>query len=97
MRHKATLAALSSVVVELCACAFALNPDRDIHQLAHRSKDEKDGYPGNAQAVAQTTDGFCGSAPIPGSKAGYSRRLMKLLRDGEQEALPLMQMLNQSL
>ena len=36
----------------------ALNPDRDIHQLAHRSFGEKDGYPGRAQALAQTKDGF---------------------------------------
>jgi ligand-binding sensor domain-containing protein len=40
------------------ASAGALNPDRDIHQLAHRSWGEKDGYPGNAQALAQTQDGF---------------------------------------
>ena len=38
--------------------ANALNPDRDIHQLAHRSWGEKDGYPGRAQALAQTTNGF---------------------------------------
>jgi signal transduction histidine kinase/ligand-binding sensor domain-containing protein len=38
--------------------ASALNPDRDIHQLGHRSWSEKDGYPGRAEALAQTTDGF---------------------------------------
>src|SRR5258706_9324156 len=42
----------------LVAPAGALNPDRDIHQLAHRSWGEKDGYPGKAEALAQTTDGF---------------------------------------
>ena len=36
----------------------AINPDRDIHQLAHRSWGEKDGYPGQPWAMAQTTDGF---------------------------------------
>lgn len=38
--------------------ASAINPDRDIHQLAHRSWGERDGYPGQPMAVAQTTDGF---------------------------------------
>ncbi|WP_047496989.1 sensor histidine kinase [Terriglobus sp. TAA 43] len=38
--------------------AKALNPDRDIHQLAHRSWTEKEGYPGRAEALAQTADGF---------------------------------------
>jgi ligand-binding sensor domain-containing protein/signal transduction histidine kinase len=56
--HQAGLATLFSVVLAWCACAFALNADRDIHQLAHRAWGEKDGYPGNALALAQTTDGF---------------------------------------
>jgi len=49
---------LSISIFLLCrvATAGALNPDRDIHQLALRSWGEKDGYPGNA--LAQTTDGF---------------------------------------
>ena len=49
---------LSICIFLLCrvATAGALNPDRDIHQLALRSWGEKDGYPGNA--LAQTTDGF---------------------------------------
>ncbi len=51
-------AILSLVVLVWCASAFALNPDRDIHQLAHRSWGEKDGYPGRAEALAQTADGF---------------------------------------
>jgi signal transduction histidine kinase/ligand-binding sensor domain-containing protein len=38
--------------------ASALNPDRDIHQFAHRSWGEKEGYPGGAQDLAQTPDGF---------------------------------------
>ena len=38
--------------------AGALDPDRDIHQLAHRSWGEKDGYPGRGAALAQTADGF---------------------------------------
>src|ERR1700693_2988201 len=55
------------VVRTLSICAFllflvapsdALNPKRDIHQLAHRSWGEKEGYPGKAEALAQTTDGF---------------------------------------
>lgn len=43
----------------LAAAASALNPDRDIHQLAHRFWSEKDGYPGGSPiALVQTTDGF---------------------------------------
>jgi hypothetical protein len=42
----------------LVTSARALNPDRDIHQLAHRSWGEKEGYPGRTQALAQTADGF---------------------------------------
>jgi hypothetical protein len=53
--HQAGLATLFSVVLAWCNCAFALNPDR---QLAHRSWSEKEGYPGRAVALAQTTDGF---------------------------------------
>jgi PAS domain S-box-containing protein len=51
---------LSICIFLLClaAAAGALNPDRDIHQLAHRSWGDKDGYPGRAEALAQTTDGF---------------------------------------
>ena len=40
------------------AIASALNPDRDIHQLAHRSWGEREGYPGRSEALAQTADGF---------------------------------------
>jgi signal transduction histidine kinase/ligand-binding sensor domain-containing protein len=55
------------VVNALLICTFflafvapvdALNPDRDIHQLAHRAWGEKDGYPGRSEALAQTPDGF---------------------------------------
>ena len=45
----------------MCLCGVslsALDPQRDIHQFAHRSWLEKDGYPGQPQALAQTTDGF---------------------------------------
>jgi hypothetical protein len=38
--------------------ARALDPDRDIHQLAHRSWGAREGYPGRSQALAQTRDGF---------------------------------------
>jgi signal transduction histidine kinase/ligand-binding sensor domain-containing protein len=38
--------------------AFAINPDRDIHQFAHRSWGEREGYPGQPTAMAQTADGF---------------------------------------
>jgi PAS domain S-box-containing protein len=51
-------AAILFVLVAQCVCGFALNPDRDIHQLAHRSWGEKEGYPGSSTALAQTTDGF---------------------------------------
>src|SRR5580658_1320210 len=47
-----------TLLLSLVTAAFALNPDRDIHQLAHRSWGERDGYPGRAQDLAQTTDGF---------------------------------------
>jgi signal transduction histidine kinase/ligand-binding sensor domain-containing protein len=55
------------VVRTLSICAFllglvtagrALDPDRNIRQIAHRSWGEKEGYPGGTQALAQTTDGF---------------------------------------
>ncbi|HUO27679.1 MAG TPA: triple tyrosine motif-containing protein [Bryobacteraceae bacterium] len=49
---------ICAFLLSLVAPAHALNPDRDIHQLAHRSWGEKDGYPGRSQALAQTTDGF---------------------------------------
>jgi len=43
----------------LCSVSlFGLDPRRDIHQFAHRSWLEKDGYPGQPRALAQTTDGF---------------------------------------
>ncbi len=44
--------------LSLAAPAGALNPDRDIHQLAHRSWGENDGYPGRSEALAQSADGF---------------------------------------
>jgi signal transduction histidine kinase/ligand-binding sensor domain-containing protein len=49
---------ICTVLLFLVAPAGALNPDRDIHQLAHRSWGEKDGYPGKTEALAQTADGF---------------------------------------
>jgi len=59
VRHSVVLTgALSFIVLAWCACTFALNPDRDIHQLAHRSWGEREGYPGRSEALAQTTDGF---------------------------------------
>jgi PAS domain S-box-containing protein len=59
VRHPVALtAALYSIALACCACAFALNPDRDIRQFAHRSWGEKEGYPGRTQALAQTTDGY---------------------------------------
>gem|GEM_PF-2561096 len=45
-------------LISLGGTAFALSPDRDIHQLVHRSWGEQEGYPGRAQDLAQTTDGF---------------------------------------
>jgi signal transduction histidine kinase/ligand-binding sensor domain-containing protein len=49
---------ICSILLCLGTSASALNPDRDIHELAHRSWGEKEGYPGTTQALAQTTDGF---------------------------------------
>ena len=49
---------ICAFILSIVAAACALNPDRDIHQLAHRSWGEKEGYPGRAQALAQTADGF---------------------------------------
>jgi signal transduction histidine kinase/ligand-binding sensor domain-containing protein len=45
-------------LLSLVPAAGALNPDRDIHQLAHRSWGEREGYPGRSEALAQTADGF---------------------------------------
>ena len=59
MRHSVVLTGtLSFIVLAWRACALALNPDRDIHQLAHRSWGEREGYPGRSEALAQTADGF---------------------------------------
>jgi signal transduction histidine kinase/ligand-binding sensor domain-containing protein len=59
VRHSVVLTGtLPFIVLAWCACAFALNPDRDIHQLAHRSWGEREGYPGRSEALAQTADGF---------------------------------------
>ena len=49
---------ICTFLLSLIAIAAAINPDRVIDQLAHRSWGEKDGYPGRTQALAQTTDGF---------------------------------------
>jgi ligand-binding sensor domain-containing protein len=49
---------ICTLLLSLVTAAFALDPDRDIHQLAHRSWGERDGYPGRAQALAQSIDGF---------------------------------------
>jgi ligand-binding sensor domain-containing protein len=49
---------ICAFILSLVPAAFALDPERDIHQLAHRSWGEKEGYPGRAEALAQTTDGF---------------------------------------
>jgi signal transduction histidine kinase/ligand-binding sensor domain-containing protein len=49
---------ICTLLLWLVTTASALNPDRDIHQLAHRSWGEKEGYPGRAEALAQSTDGF---------------------------------------
>jgi ligand-binding sensor domain-containing protein len=47
-----------TLLLSLALNVYGLKPDRDIHHLAHRSWDEKDGYPGYTAALAQTTDGF---------------------------------------
>ena len=53
------LVSILAGLLALCSHgARALNPNRDIHQFAHRSWGEMEGYPGRAQALAQTTDGF---------------------------------------
>ncbi|MBB6144530.1 signal transduction histidine kinase/ligand-binding sensor domain-containing protein [Silvibacterium bohemicum] len=49
---------ICSFLLWLVATANALNPDRDIHQLAHRSWSQTQGYPGHTRALAQTRDGF---------------------------------------
>src|SRR5271168_2674819 len=49
---------ICTFLLSLVPAAGALTLDRDIHRLAHRSWREEEGYPGRAQALAQTTDGF---------------------------------------
>lgn len=49
---------IGTLLLWLVTTAAALDPNRDIHQFAHRSWGEKEGYPGRAQALAQTRDGF---------------------------------------
>lgn len=65
--HIAAVARLMRIARVLSACMFvlllvtaarALDPDRDIHQFVHRSWGQNEGYPGRAQDLAQTTDGF---------------------------------------
>jgi signal transduction histidine kinase/ligand-binding sensor domain-containing protein len=65
--NAATNGKLAKIVRSLSTCmfvlfsvtiAFGIIPDRDIHQLAHRSWGERDGYPGQTWSLAQTTDGF---------------------------------------
>jgi signal transduction histidine kinase/ligand-binding sensor domain-containing protein len=51
-------ACLWTVIGLCCISLLALDPQRDIHQFAHRSWLEKDGYPGQPRALAQTRDGF---------------------------------------
>ena len=58
-RIRRLLGACLWAVMGLCSASLlALDPQRDIHQFAHRSWLEKDGYPGQVRAMAQTTDGF---------------------------------------
>jgi signal transduction histidine kinase/ligand-binding sensor domain-containing protein len=73
--HTATNGKLAKIVGSLSICMFlllsvtivcAINPDRDIHQLAHRSWGERDGYPGQPMAMAQTTDGFLWLGTVDG-------------------------------
>jgi signal transduction histidine kinase/ligand-binding sensor domain-containing protein len=47
-----------TLLLTLVTSARALDPNREIRQLAHRSWGQKEGYPGRTQALAQTTDGF---------------------------------------
>lgn len=49
---------ICTFLLSFVAAVGALNPNRDIHQLARRSWGEKDGYHGRAEALAQITDGF---------------------------------------
>src|SRR5262245_36619495 len=41
-----------------CSSALALERDRTIFQLAHRTWSSKEGAPGQITSLAQTTDGF---------------------------------------
>lgn len=54
---------LRAIVTCICflgmtAVTHATPPERNIRQFAHRSWGEKEGYPGLAQALTQTHDGF---------------------------------------
>jgi len=57
---------ICAVLLFLVAPAAALNPERDIHQFVHRSWGERDGYPGQPLAIAQTTDGFLWLGTVSG-------------------------------
>jgi signal transduction histidine kinase/ligand-binding sensor domain-containing protein len=52
------LLSICAFLLFLAPGASALTTDRNIHQLAHRAWGEKEGYPGRAEALAQTADGF---------------------------------------
>jgi ligand-binding sensor domain-containing protein/signal transduction histidine kinase len=60
VRHPIALtAALSSIVLAWCACAFALDPSLDISQYAHTVWKIRDGFTkGSIYAIAQTPDGY---------------------------------------
>ncbi len=53
-----SLSLVMFVLLSSATTVCAINPDRDIHQLAHRSWGERDRYPGEPNAMVQTSDGF---------------------------------------
>src|ERR1700757_1551947 len=52
-------AAVSTLLVALCRCVFALNPSLDVDQYAHNAWTIRDGFfKSTISSIAQTPDGY---------------------------------------
>jgi ligand-binding sensor domain-containing protein len=58
MRGLLPTVAISTLIGLHSGALYALNPDRHISELAHRSWGAKEGAPSLPQALAQTRDGY---------------------------------------
>jgi hypothetical protein len=61
-----------SFLLSFVTAAFALNPDRDIHQLTHRLWGEKEGYPGKGEALDHSAVSPAGGGSAPAREMLYT-------------------------